>query len=133
MQTLPLPYHIDSLGGEIISKHYVDKVPILIEGDTFQANLLILDKLGLDVVLRMNWLGKHDGVIKYGPRTIDLLHPSWNRVLLSLVQKEVCLYAMTGTKATALENNPVICKYPDVFLEELPGMPLIVMWSLLLS
>jgi hypothetical protein len=36
MQTLPLPYHIESPGGEIISKHFVDKVPILIEGATFE-------------------------------------------------------------------------------------------------
>jgi hypothetical protein len=122
MQTLPLPYHIDSPGGEIISKHFVDKVPILIEGATFQANLLILDKLGLDIILGMNWLEKHDGVIKCGPRTIDLLHPSGNRVL-SLTKKEVCLYAMMGTEATVVENIPMICKYPDVFLEEIPGMP----------
>jgi hypothetical protein len=26
MQTLQLPYHIDSPGGEIISRHFVDKV-----------------------------------------------------------------------------------------------------------
>jgi hypothetical protein len=56
MQTLPLPYHIESPGGEIISKHFLDKVPILIEGATFRANLLILDKLGLDVILGINWL-----------------------------------------------------------------------------
>jgi hypothetical protein len=71
----------------------------------------------------MNWLGKHDGVIKCGPRTIDLLHPSGNRVLLSLAKKEVCLYAMTGIETTAMENIPVVCEYPDVFPEELPGMP----------
>jgi hypothetical protein len=123
IQTLPLPYHIESPGGEIISKHFVDKVPILIEGATFRANLLILDKLGLDVILGMNWLGKHDGVSKCGPRTINLLHPSENRVLLSLAKKEVCLYAMTCTETTALEDIPVVCEYPDVFPEELPGMP----------
>jgi hypothetical protein len=71
----------------------------------------------------MNWLGKHDGVIKCGPCTIDLLHPSGNRVLLSLTKKKVCLYAMTGTEATALENIPVVCEYLDVFSEELLGMP----------
>ena len=68
-------------------------------------------------------MGKHDGVIKYGPRTIDLLHPSENRVVLSLAKKEVCLYALTGTEAMVLENIPVVCEYPDVFPEELPGMP----------
>jgi hypothetical protein len=30
---------------------------------------------------------------------------------------------MTGTEATVLENIPVVCEYPDVFPEELPGMP----------
>ena len=101
----------------------MDRVPILIEGVTFHANLLILDKMGLDVILGMNWLGKHDGVIKCGPCTIDLLHPSGNRVLLSLAKKEVCLYALTGTKATVLQDIPVLCEFLDVFLEELPGMP----------
>ena len=56
-------------------------------------------------------------------RTIDLLHPSGSRVLLSLSKMEPHLYALTSTKATALEDIPVVCEYPDVFPEELPGMP----------
>ena len=68
-------------------------------------------------------MGKHDGIIKCGPRTIDLLHPSGNRVLLSLAKMESCLYTLASTIATALENIPVVCEYPDVFPEELPSMP----------
>ena len=56
-------------------------------------------------------------------RTIDLLHPSRSRVLLSLAKVESCLYALASTKATALEDIPVVCEYSDVFPEELPGMP----------
>ena len=33
------------------------------------------------------------------------------------------LYALTGTKATTVEDIPVVCEYLDVFPEELPGMP----------
>ena len=33
------------------------------------------------------------------------------------------LYALSSTKAAVLEDNPVVCEYPDVFPEELPGMP----------
>ena len=79
--------------------------------------------MGLHVILGMNWLGKHDGIIKCGPCTINLLHPSKNRVLLSLAKMESCLYALPNTKVTALEDIPVVCEYPDVFPEELPGMP----------
>jgi hypothetical protein len=51
----------------------VDEVPILVEGALFHAPLPILDKLGLYIITGMNWLGKHDGIILCGPRTI---HPS---------------------------------------------------------
>ena len=68
-------------------------------------------------------MGKHDGVIKCEPRTLDLLHPFGNRVLLSLAKMESGLYALPSTKVTALEDIPVVCEYPDVFPEELPGMP----------
>ena len=42
MQNLRVPYHIESPGGEIIARNFVDKVPILIEGAIFCANLLIV-------------------------------------------------------------------------------------------
>ena len=51
MQNLPVPYRIESPGGEIISRNFLDRVPILIEGAIFQANLLVLDQMGLDVIL----------------------------------------------------------------------------------
>ena len=35
MQNLQVPYHIESLGGDIISSTFVDRVPILIEGALF--------------------------------------------------------------------------------------------------
>jgi hypothetical protein len=71
----------------------------------------------------MNWLGKHDGLIKCGPCTINLLHPPGNRVLLSLAKKEVCLYALTGTATTVLEDIFVVCEYPNVFPEDFLSMP----------
>ena len=43
MQNLQVSYHIESPGREIISRNFVDMVPILIEGAIFQANLLVLD------------------------------------------------------------------------------------------
>ena len=56
-------------------------------------------------------------------RTIDLLHSSGNRVLLSLDKMESGLYALLSTKVIVLEDIPVVSEYPDVFPEELPGMP----------
>src|SRR6185312_12842871 len=45
MQNLQVSYHIESPGGEIIARYFASEVPILIEGVTFRANFLILDKL----------------------------------------------------------------------------------------
>jgi hypothetical protein len=32
-------------------------------------------------------------------------------------------YCKKGVAEPSLEEVPVVCEYPDVFLEELPGMP----------
>ena len=41
----------------------------------------------------------------------------------SLAKTESDLYAFPSTKVTVLDDIPVVCEYPDVFPEELPGMP----------
>ena len=67
---------------------------------------------------------KHDGVIRCNPRSIELRHPSGMRVNLCLHEKLGSqLHALNATIVPELEAIPVVCEFPDVFPEELPGMP----------
>ena len=79
----------------------------------------------IDVILGMDWLTKHKGLISCFPRSVNLEHPSGMRVqvdieLRSEDEKKAELHALTEK---TLESMPVVCEYPDVFPDELPGMP----------
>ncbi|CAO1940470.1 unnamed protein product [Urochloa humidicola] len=93
-------------------------------GLTFLVNFLIIDLEDLDVIIGMNWMSKHDGVIRCNPRSIELKHPSGTRVVLFLHKENgPKLYALNAMVIPELEAIPVVCEFPDVFPEELPGMP----------
>ena len=114
IETLPSAYHIDAPGTKLITNRVVPKAKILIEGVRFYANLILLDTTGMDVILGMNWLAK---------RVISLRSPRGERVSLHLGEGGLHIYVLKVTIATDLPNIPVISEFPDVFPEELLGMP----------
>ncbi|WVZ49820.1 hypothetical protein U9M48_001146 [Paspalum notatum var. saurae] len=89
-------------------------VSILIAGLKFKADLTILCSDGIDVILGMDWLTRHRGVISCFPRSVKLVHPSGQEVEFVPVQSLV-------TKT--IDEVPVVCEYPDVFPDELLGLP----------
>ena len=52
----------------------------MIKGIEFLANLVVLQSEGIDVILGMDWLGKHKGTISYGDRTITLVNHKGKQV-----------------------------------------------------
>ncbi|KAG8498362.1 hypothetical protein CXB51_006995 [Gossypium anomalum] len=99
-----------------------------------------------DVILGMDWLAVHDAVVNYKSKTIDLRcvdneiirveSTDLNRLLAKIIssilaQKHVrkgceayLAYVLDSKESEKkLESVPVVCKYPDVFPEELPGLP----------
>ena len=55
-------------------------VRIMIQGMPFMADLTVLKSEGIDVVLGMDWLNKHKGVISCSPRLVTLEHPSGRKI-----------------------------------------------------
>ena len=104
-------------------------VSVEIEGMEFYVSLVILKSSNIDLILGMDWLKAHTASIVCATKTVHLLHPSDEIVSYTtrLVQNaEARLYALNALNASPLEgieNIPVVCDFPDVFLEELPGIP----------
>ena len=55
-------------------------VRIMIMGIEFLANLVVLQSEGIDVILGMDWLGKHKGTISFGDRTVTLVNHKGKQV-----------------------------------------------------
>jgi hypothetical protein len=58
--------------GEIKVDHVCPKVNLDIKGINFKANLIVLELMGIDVILRINWLSTCKGVIEYAQRSVFL-------------------------------------------------------------
>ena len=95
----------------------------MIDGVEFQADLVVLKTEGLDIILGMDWLRRHHGTISYSDRLVTLINHQGLKVEChpQAPRAEPMVYSI---QATSIEEVPVVCEYPDVFPEELLGMPL---------
>ena len=88
----------------------------------FVADLVVLKPKGIDVILVMDWLTQHNGTIACSARTVTLTNHEGTQVNCHTLgcKPDPIVYSL---EAKTLEEVPVVDEYPDVFPEELPGMP----------
>jgi hypothetical protein len=116
-------YIIVTPGGKISSNQIYRKVPIQLGSNLIKTDLLLLDLEGMDVLLGMDWMTRHRVSLHIFSRTMEIDSPDHEATILYLPQRECinsCAYAIEGIK---LKEIPIVCKYPDDFPDDLPGMP----------
>jgi hypothetical protein len=103
------------------------KVNLKVRGVDFVANLIGLKSKGIDVILGMDWLSKHNVLIDCTEKSVKLT---------TLEGKEMEFVAEPVVTAKGVANRvkvnqldasqgyevTVVNEFPDVFPEELPGM-----------
>jgi hypothetical protein len=95
----------------------------MIDGVEFQADLVALKTKGLDIILGMDWLMRHHVNISCSDRAVTLTNHNGITVKCH-PQAPKAEPMVCNVQATTIEEVPVICEYPNVFLEKLLGMPL---------
>jgi hypothetical protein len=116
-------YRIITPGGKILSNQICREVPIQLGSYPIKADLLVMDLMGMDVLLGMDWMTQYHVSLDIHSRTVEINSPENEPTILYLPPPKYpnsCTYATSGVK---LEDIPVICEYPDVFSDDLPGMP----------
>jgi hypothetical protein len=115
---------IHSLGGQIFTKEVAFHVPVTLAERDFPTNMIVLKGQDIDVILGMNWLPQHKAILDTDLRTIKLSH-GHEEVLLSI---PVAIPAKPFGRVyeaiiPKIQDIPVICEFPEVFPEDLPGLP----------
>jgi hypothetical protein len=126
--TISIPIQIDSAGGRIRVDSICLNVSVEIRGIAFPANLIVMGTQGIDVILGMNWLDKYQAIISCDRRIIKLVSPLGEEVVAELISPEPrkggChQMAIDNKEPDSLEIIKVVSKFPDVFPEDIPGMP----------
>jgi hypothetical protein len=78
---------------------------------------------GIDVILEMDWMTHHKVLLDTAERRIEITSPAVGVSTLYLPLRGSMDPSAYVWIATSLEGIPVVCDYPDVFPDDLPGMP----------
>ncbi|KAA3466756.1 Gag-Pol polyprotein [Gossypium australe] len=133
------------LGKYVLVDRVCKGFPLMIRGHYFSVDLMLLSFDEFDFILGMDWLVTHDVIVNCGKKFIELKCESGDLIRVEsdeqdrspvvisslLTQKylrkgyEAYLAFVMNAKETELriESVPTVCKYPDVFSEELPRLP----------
>ena len=130
----------------VVNSVYRD-CPIRIQEYEFPGDLIQLSFREFDVILGMDWLSRHQVVVDSRMKRVTLKTSSGEEVTFigersnhlsnvisatiarTMVRKgcEAYLVYVIDTKKAvpSLMDIPIVRDYPDMFLEELPGLPLL--------
>jgi hypothetical protein len=76
------------------------------------------------LILGMSWLRKTKAIIHYGRHTVELTSPKGERFDVEITVTSSTRHATFFIDVEFVGDNIYVVRdFPDVFLEELPGMP----------
>jgi hypothetical protein len=104
------------------------KVKLKIRGVDFVANLIVLESKGIDVVLGMGWLSKYKVLIDCAKKSVKLTTPEGKEMEFVAEPVVTAKGVANHAKVNQLDASqgsevPVVNEFPDVFPEDLPGLP----------
>ncbi|KAL0561144.1 hypothetical protein IC582_001564 [Cucumis melo] len=129
----------------MLSKEKVKACQIEIAGHVIEVTLIVLDMLDFDVILGMDWLAANHASIDCSRKEVTFNPPlmasfklkgegskSLPQVISAIGASKLLSQGTWGILASvvdtrevdvSLSSEPVVRDYPDVFPEELPGLP----------
>ncbi|GJW89221.1 putative reverse transcriptase domain-containing protein [Tanacetum coccineum] len=138
-------YEVELADGRVVSTNTVLKgCTLSLVNHIFEIDLMPIELGTFDVIIGMDWLVKHDAVIVCGEKVVRI--PYGNKTLIvegdkggsrlkiiscikarKYVEQGCHLFLAHVTKKKSkekrMEDVPVIRDFPEVFPEELPGLP----------
>jgi hypothetical protein len=119
-------YNISAPRNNISTNQLVLGTKIKIEGCLYGVDLVILPGLGLDVILGMKWMSGNGFLIDTSTIVIMLRDPNDQQAFLVQLPQDASpqnIVNATIAKAKEIADVPMVCEFPDVFPNDLPGLP----------
>jgi hypothetical protein len=114
---------ISTPGGKIFTRQVVVNPSLNLGGRVYKTCLIVLEGQEIDLILGINWMKRHRALLDTAARIVHLNSPEHDSVTLQLALTLVTIVAVHHTVAQNLKSIPVAHEFPDVFPEDLTGMP----------
>jgi hypothetical protein len=106
-----------------MAKQIAREVSLELAGQLLPTHLIVLDGQGIDVILGMSWMKLHKAILDIAKQLVCIDSPIYGKVTLHLPVVVHLKASIHQTMAKSIEEIPVVRDFPDVFLDDLPGMP----------
>ncbi|GKD08399.1 putative reverse transcriptase domain-containing protein [Tanacetum coccineum] len=123
---LRFSYEIEIASGQLVE---IDKVikgcKLEIEGYVFDINLIPFRSESFDVIIGMDWLSNHKAEIICHEKVVRILLPNGKvlRVIGERPDKKIRHVMSAKAKEQKQEEIVVVRDFPEVFLDDLSGLP----------
>ncbi|GKE18058.1 putative reverse transcriptase domain-containing protein [Tanacetum coccineum] len=123
---LGFSYEIEIANGQLVD---IDKVikgcKLEIEGHVFDINLILSGSGSFDMIIRMDWLSNHKAEIICHEKVVRIPLPDGIvlRVIVERPEEKVRHLRSARTKEQKQEEIVVVRDYPEVFSDDLSGLP----------
>jgi len=77
----------------------------------------------MDIILGMNWMGIHGVVLDTISQSVHINSPIHGSMTLCLMSSTPLVHTVNHAEGKKLADIPVVCEHPDVFSDDLSGMP----------
>ncbi|WVZ66247.1 hypothetical protein U9M48_015498 [Paspalum notatum var. saurae] len=119
---------VNSHGGKLEINQVCENLSINIRGVAFPTSLKVLEADGIDIILGMDWLMKYDASLNCAERKARVTTVAGDKMEIMVTappsgKDSGGRLALNATDMTQLEAIHVVSEFPDVFPEELTGMP----------
>jgi predicted aspartyl protease len=124
LQNMQKPLIVITPKGPVEANYMTNRLTLTIMGREFWATPIVLEESGIDLILGMSWLRKAKAVIHCARGTIELTSSKGERFEFKITITASTRPAVyLGNGKFVGSNIRVVRDFPDVFPEELPGMP----------
>jgi predicted aspartyl protease len=124
LKNMKTPMVVITPKGSIEANYMTRRLTLTIMGREFWVTPIILDESSIDLILGMSWLRKAKVVIQCGRGTVELTSPKGERFEFEIIVTTSTRRAVFLVDGKFVGDNiRVVRDFPDVFTEELPGMP----------
>jgi hypothetical protein len=142
---LPNAYTIELADGKTIEAgEVINNCTLELDDHPFAINLMPVQLGGFDVVVGMDWLAHNRAEIVCDKKLLKIplsdakvliIHGERSRETLNIIScmkankymRKGCAmylaYVMNGEEERRIEDVPIVADFPDVFPDELPGLP----------
>jgi hypothetical protein len=120
---------VSSSRGDMHARHVCLKLAFLKGGGVeFLTNLIVLESKGINVILGMDWLSKHNGLINCAKKAVRLTSSNGKEleyVVENLVtdKEETNKIVLNQLDVASITDIRTVSEFLYVFTEELPNMP----------